>query len=260
VRAPCSPRSASCRRLPEALTEDALLGGRVRLKQPADGYRVAIDPVLLAAFVPARADESVLDVGAGVGAAALCLAWRVPGCRVTGIELQTPLVELARENAQLNGVADRVTFLEGDLLRPPARLPQGSFDHVMANPPYLVAEDASTSPHPVKAAATVEGEARLADWIEFCLAMAKPRGSVTLIHRADRIDAVLAGLHGRAGDIVLFPLWPAEGKEAKRVLIRARKGAAGPCRFTPGLVLHEPGGGYSAAAEAILREGKALQV
>ncbi len=258
--APCSPTPGSCRRLPDALTQDSLLGGRVRLNQPAEGYRVAIDPVLLAAAVPALPGDQVLDVGSGSGAAALCLAYRVAGCRVTGIELQSPLVRLANDNAALNLMQDRVAFIEGDLLRPPPGLVPGAFAHAMANPPQLAADRAVSSPASSKAVATVEGEARLASWIGFCLAMVRQRGSITLIHRADRLDALLAVLHKRAGAIVVFPLWPtADGRDAKRVLVQARKGSDAPMRLAAGLLLHGPDGGYTKAADAVLREGAALE-
>ncbi len=120
-----------------AITEDGLLDGRVKLCQPKKGYRVAIDSVFLAAAVPAIAGERVLDVGAGTGAASLCLAWRVPRCRVSGIEVQPDMARLASHNIGLNGFTGRVDVMTGDLTRPPMRLAPGSFDHVMANPPYI---------------------------------------------------------------------------------------------------------------------------
>ena len=243
----------------ESLTEDMLLGGRVRLAQPAEGYRAAIDPVLLAAAIPARADDEVLDVGAGAGAASLCLAARVPGCRVTGLERAPWLARLATENAAASGLQDRVAFVAGDLLDPPAGVVAGRFAQVMANPPYMPAARASP-PHPAKEAATVEGAADLARWIEFCLRMVRPRGAVTLIHRADRLDELLAALQGRAGRIVVFPLWPSAGRDAKRVILQARKGIAGPTRLAAGLALHDPSGGYTAEAEAVLRHGKGLEL
>ncbi len=242
------------------MTADALLGGRVRLTQLAAGYRVAIDPVLLAASVPAREGEHVLDVGTGVGAAALCLARRVPGCRIAGLELQRAMVRLANDNAALNGLEDRVVVMEGDLLRPPPRLAPGSFDHVMTNPPHLEPGHGTASPSPGKQAAHVEGEAQLGAWIAFCLRMVQPKGSVTVIHRADRLDAVLAAFHRKAGEIVVFPLWPADGRSAKRVIVRARKDIETPTRLSGGLVLHRPDGGFTAAAEAVLREGAALEL
>lgn len=238
-------------------SEDTLLGGRVRLRQPLSGYRAAIDPVLLAAAVPASPADTVLDIGCGVGAAALCLALRA-GCRVTGIEAQRDLVRLAGDNIGLNDLDGRVLVMEGDILRPPPRLEPGSFPHVMANPPFLEARAASLPPHAGKAAANVEGEADLAAWVRFALAMARPKGSITLIHRADRLEQLLAQLSGRTGEIVVFPLWAGRDKPAKRIIIRTRKGVATPTRLTPGLVLHEADGRYTAAADAVLRGGAAL--
>ncbi|MDE2228646.1 MAG: methyltransferase [Alphaproteobacteria bacterium] len=245
---------------PLPVTDDALLGGRVKLLQPLAGYRVAIDPVLLAAAVPTTGTDTVLDLGCGVGAAALCLAVRVPGCRVTGIEAQRDLVRLAGENAARNGVADRVTIMAGDISHPPPRLEPGSFAHVMANPPYMEAVAASPSPVPGKSTATVEGAADLAVWVRFALVMVRPRGSVTFIHRADRIEQLLAQLAGRAGEIAVLPLWPGAGKPAKRVIVQARKDVATPTRLLPGLVLHEADGRFTAAADAVLRDAAALML
>lgn len=240
------------------VTGDRLLGGRVRLDQPAAGYRAAIDPVLLAAAVEARAGERVLDLGAGVGAASLCLAARVPGVLVTGIELQADLAGLAGANAARSGLADRVRVLAGDLRDPPAGLDHGSFDHVIANPPYLKAGAHTPPPDRGRAAAHGEGEADLAAWIAGCHRMVRPRGSVTLIHRADRFDELVALLRPRFGDVTLFPLWPRAGEPARRILVRARRDARGPARLCAGLVLHGPGGEFTARTEAILRDADAL--
>ncbi|MGD9617361.1 MAG: tRNA1(Val) (adenine(37)-N6)-methyltransferase [Alphaproteobacteria bacterium] len=233
----------------------------MRLRQPRDGARTAIDPIFLAAAVPAGPGQVVLDIGCGSGAASLCLAARVPECRVVGLELQTDLTLLADDNIAINGMTGRVCVLAGDLLRPPPGLVPGSFDHVMANPPFLERGRASPPPNPAKAAAAIEGEAGLGDWVRFAVTMARPKGSITFVHRADRIDALLgylAGGAGRAGGIVVFPLWPAAGRDAGRVLVRARKQTAAPARLAAGLVLHEADGRFTAAAEAILRGGAVL--
>jgi len=243
---------------PGGITEDHLVGGRVVLRQPAEGFRAAIDPVLLAASCPATTGENVLELGAGTGAATLCLAQRVPGLRITGLERQRDLVRLASENAVLNRVADRVSFIIGDILSPPPRLSPGGFDHVIANPPFLEAGTASRSPRSGRAAAAIEGDADLASWVRLALAMVHARGTVTVIHRADRLEAVLTEFAGRAGEIVIFPLWSGVGKPAKRVLIRARKATRTPTRLDWGLVLHGPDGGYTAEADAVLRHGAAL--
>lgn len=246
----------------EAVTDkaDSLLGGQIGLYQPRGGYRVAVDPVLLAASVPAASTERLLDIGTGTGAAALCFAHRAPGAQVTGLELQADMTALARRNVELNDMKGRVAILEGDLLRPPRELEGGGFDHVIANPPYLPAHRADPPPDGSKAAANVEGEAALADWADFAIRMAKPKGGVTFIHRADRLDELLALFQGRAGGIVVFPLWPKKGREAKRILVRARPGVKTPMRLSAGLVLHEEDGGYSKDALSILRDGEALSL
>ena len=243
-----------------SVTEDLLLGGRVRLRQPAEGYRVAIDPVFLAAATPARDGETVLDVGSGVAAAALCLVARVPGVRVFGLEVQPALAALARDNVQLNGAVGRIDVMTGNLLRPPPRLAPGSFHHVMTNPPFLTAEQADPPPQDGKARANVEADADLAAWLRFCVNMLRPKGTLSLVHRADRLDDLLRQLAGRVGDIAVFPLWPRADRPAKRVILRARKGTNGPTQLLPGMVLHEADGPYTQAAEAVLRHALAVDI
>ena len=143
--------------LPPGLTEDRLLGGRVVLRQPIDGLRATIDPVLMAAAVPAQPGETVLEIGTGTGAAAMCLATRCPGVRVTGIDIQRDLVRLLGDNATLNRLNDQVEGMVGDIRNPPPRLSPGSYDHIMANPPYLEAGAGTLPPNPGKAQAVSEG-------------------------------------------------------------------------------------------------------
>jgi len=247
------------------VTEDALLDGRLRLRQPARGYRVAIDPVLLAAAVPAGPGERLLDLGCGAGAAALCLLARVPGAWAVGLERDPVLAALANENATLNGMGQRFEAVVGDVREPPwprdAPGFDGGFDHVLCNPPHQAEASGTPSPDARRAAATRESGAGLADWIAAALALVRRKGSVTFIHRADRLDALLAGLHSGAGETVVFPLWPGPAESdapAKRVIVRARKGVAGPGRLARGLVLHGPGGAYTPEAEAVLRHAQAL--
>ena len=239
-----------------ATTADSLLGGKVIFYQPADGYRAAIDPVLLAAAVPARAGDRVLDLGAGAGAASLCLARRVPECRVTGLEIDPALVSIARTNAAENGFGDRIDVLAGNVAAPPADLRPGSFEAVMLNPPYRAEDSGTPSPDAMKQRANEEGEADLGVWLGAALDMVRAKGYIVVVHRADRLDAIVSLLHGKAGELTILPLWPKAGKPAKRVIVRARKGTG--AALLPGLVLHEADGRYTAAAEAVLRDGAAL--
>lgn len=236
----------------DADSEDALLGGRVRLRQPRDGYRAAIDPVLLAAAVPLRAGDRVLDLGCGAGAVFLCLAARQPELAITAVERDPAVAALARGNAALNGFADRVEVVEADVAALPAAWGRGGFDHVVSNPPYLPPERADPSLRPGRAAAGVEAGSDLADWVACARRCLRHKGRLTLVHRADRLGELLAALDG-FGEVVVFPLWPRPGRDAARVIVTARKGLRTPLRLAPGLVLHADDGGYTEAADAALR-------
>jgi tRNA1(Val) A37 N6-methylase TrmN6 len=184
----------------------------------------------------------------------------VPGVRIVGLDSDRALVRIAAENARSNGMSERVEFFLGDLLAPPIRLTPASFDHVMVNPPFIAAGTGNPPPDSAKAAATMEDGATLSEWLRFCLLMVRPRGTVSLVHRTDRLDALLAGLVGKVGDLTIFPLWPSgDGKTpAKRVIVSGRRGSAGALILKPGLVLHEPDGRFTASANRVLRHGEAL--
>jgi len=241
-------------------SEDHLLGGRVRLRQPRDGYRAAIDPVLLAAAVEAKPGAVVLDAGLGAGAVALCLLARRPDLRLIGIESDPATAAIARVNAAANDVADRLDVRCGTLEAVAMAMTDAgeSVDGVVTNPPYLSAAAADASPTPGRQRSNVESVA-LSTWIAACARPLRMKGVLTLIHRADRLDDVILALH-RAGcaEVAVLPLWPRADVEARRVLVRGRKGIAGPARLLPGLVLHQADGRFTAAAEAILRDGTAL--
>jgi tRNA1(Val) A37 N6-methylase TrmN6 len=232
-----------------------LLGGRVRLAQPAEGYRVAIDPILLAAAVSARAGDSVLDAGCGTGAAALCLAARLPKCMVTGVEFDAELAALARSNVAANGLEERVVIVECSL-----EAYAGAFDQVMTNPPFYEADRHTRSPKATRAAAHGEAGLDLPGWIEATSRLLTPGGRLTLIHRADRLGDILRVFEGRFGAAVVFPLWPRAGVEAKRVLVSAIKGRRTLPRLLPGLILHRDDGAYTAETEAILRDAAPLDL
>ena len=245
------------------VTDDALLGGRVRLLQPRRGYRAAVDAVLLAAAVPATASQWILDVGCGVGAATFCLLARLASAgltdvRAVGLELQDSFVDLARCNAERNSFAGLFEARQADVATPPTDL--GVFDHVLSNPPYLPAARADPSPDSSKALATVESTADLTAWIGFCLQSLRPHGTLSLVHRADRQAEIIGLLRPRATDIVVLPLLPRPGAAPKRLILRARLGIGGHVRHLPGLVLHPAGGGYTPETEAILRDARPLDL
>ena len=241
-------------------TEDTLLDGRVRFRQPRSGYRAAIDTVLLAAAVPARAGERVADLGAGAGGASLALLARLSGVHVTGLEADAGMAALYDANGALNGFGDAMAAVIGNIAAPPAAIADGAFDHVMMNPPYQDKASGNVSPNAAKRRANAETDAGLDAWVGGAQRALKAKGYLTLVHRADRLDDIIAALAPGFGGITVFPLWPAEGVPAKRVIVRARKGVRTPAALLAGLVLHEGDGGYTPAADAVLRGRAALSL
>jgi FkbM family methyltransferase len=249
------------------LTDDAFLGGILQILQPKEGYRSGIDAVLLAAAAPVRASrkERVLDVGAGVGVVGLSVARRAPRADVTLVEREPPLAGLARNNIERNGLDARVRVVQADVSRrlddlPALRADAESFDHVLANPPYNPEGAGTISVEALKAAANVMPGGNLARWARFMAAMARPGGSATMIHRADAVGEVLSAFAGRFGGLVVFPLYPREGKSAIRVLVQGTKGSNAPVELRPGLVLHDAGNRFRPEVEAVLRHGAGLSL
>lgn len=240
-------------------TWDDFMGGAVRLLQHRSGYRVAMDTVLLQAAVPARSGQTVLEGGVGSAGAALCLARRIKGVKVEGVDIQADMLALARQNIVANQLEDFVRVFDGNIKD---LATHGSdYDHVMINPPYLEKGAGHPPGTNTKSLAHVNSSAVLRDWLRFAVHHTKARGSVTIIYRADQIDKVIAGLAGKVGDIRIFPLWPKFGKRAKRVIVQGLKGSKGSAVFLPGMVLHgDSGERYSLQAEDILRRGAGLDL
>lgn len=238
------------------IREDTLLGGRVRFFQPEYGYRVGIDPVILASAVPGTHVRRVLDVGSGTGAAALCLLARLPLEHISGIEWNAAYVALSQDSMKINGYDAVSNMVCADLREKPKEIPGSTFDVVITNPPYHTT--GTRSPDRGRSAAHME-DIPLEQWIDFCLRCLRPGGVFVIIHRADRLEALLHSLRGRAGAIEVISLWPRAGVEAKRIIIRAKKGSTSPVKVVFGLVLHSSNGpDFTVAAQKILREGKSL--
>jgi len=241
-------------------TQGSLLDGRLTFRQPATGYRTAIDPVLLAAAVPARAGDQIFEKGIGAGAAALCLLARVPGCTIIGEETDPVAAALASDNATANGMDGRLVVRSPAAGQDTLAADRQAFDHLMSNPPFWEAGSGNRSPHPAKAAAHHEGHIGIDRWVADLCRNGKRRASITMIYPAARAAVLITALSPLAGDLCLYPLWPKRGRPAKRLLVQARVGGKGPAHVLPGLVLHAEDGQFTEEAEAVLRGGQAIDL
>ncbi|MDA0785137.1 MAG: methyltransferase [Proteobacteria bacterium] len=241
-----------------AETTDRLLGGRVEIRQPGSGFRVSVDAVLLAAAISLGRGERALDVGCGAGGATLCLASRLPYAELLGIDRDARMTACLQANISANNFTDRVAAETLDVAGGVPGHMRGAFDQVFSNPPYMPPHraDARTVGDAVSAA-TIES-VPFADWLAFMVACCKPKGRLTIVHRADRLEELLAVVAEVAGEIKVLPIWPRAEAPAKRVIITARTGVQTPTELCPGLVLHAPGGGYTPIARSIIEEGEAL--
>ena len=244
-------------------TDDDFLGGRIRLRQPRTGYRAGVDPVLLAASIPARAGQSVLELGTGTGVALLCLMARVPGLDGVGLERDARLAALAAENAVTNGIAAHI--VEADLQAMPEELRTRSFDHVLANPPFFDRSGGSPAQEATREGGRGE-ETPLSAWTEAGIRRLKPGGVLSMIQRIERLPELLGCLDHRLGDITVLPFSARQGRPAKLFILRAKKGARGPFRLLPPFVLHSgpahvaDGDDYTPETTSILRNAAPLDL
>lgn len=245
----------------EALSHDAFLGGRLRIAQPRTGYRAGVDPVLLAASVPIHAGQTLLDLGCGSGIAALCVAARVPGVTLAGLEIQPAYAALARRNSAANGLA--LAVFEGDVAVMPTALRARQFDHVIANPPYFDRTRSTAAEDTDRERAM--GEALpLADWVRAAARRTHSGGTVTFIQRAERLSDLLTAMTAHLGSIEMLPLIPRRGRAARLILVRGRKGGRAALRLHDGWLLHagdtheRDGEDYTAATSDVLRNAAAL--
>ena len=228
-------------------TYDAFLGGRLHLHQT--GYKATNDAVFVAAAVPACAGQSVLDVGCGTGAVGLCLAARVPGIQLTGLDKDLQMLACAKENSEINHIPAQ--WVAGDVQKSQT-LKGLQFDHVVSNPPYFAHQ-----PPRQQYAQAAHTDVPLAVWLDFCVKHIRPKGTLTLIHRTESVAEILACLQGRVGRLTVFPLWAKDGQPSKRSLIQGVLGSKQPFVLSPGLVLHNSKG-FTEAAEQIMRAGAFL--
>jgi tRNA1(Val) A37 N6-methylase TrmN6 len=249
--------------MPAEVTENAVLGGKLRLKQPRGGHRVGHDAILLAAACPARAGECVVDLGAGVGAAGLALALRVDGTKVRLVEVDAGLARLAAENVQLNGLGARVSSVVLDVAAPArafaaAGLGPESVARVLMNPPFNDPVRQRVSPDRQRRLAHARPDGTLPAWTKTATRLLRPRGTLTMIWRADGLGEVLQALVPAFGAATVLPVHPRQDEAAVRVLVRATKASRAPLVLLPGFVLNDRSGRPTAQAESVLREGAAL--
>ena len=251
-----------------ATTDDVFLGGALRLQQPASGYRAGLDAVLLAAACPVTAGSAArcLDCGAGVGTVGLALARRVADARVTLIERDPALADLAKRNAAANGLTDRCRVISDDLMRPLSQIAAlvgeaGTFDHVLANPPYYAHGDGTRARDRLKDGSHAMQAGSLEDWARFAAAMTRDGGSLTLIHRPDALPEILPALQRRFGRVLILPLHPRAGAPASRMIIQGLKASRAALQILAGHVLHaEDAHSFTPEFDAILRHGAALEL
>ncbi len=245
-----------------ALTDDAILNGRLRLWQPRRGHRFGHDAILLAAAVPARPGQRAAEFGAGVGAASLALLARVPQLSITLIERDADLCALAQRNIERNGFSDSAQAVQLDVTATShafaaAGLAAGAFDHVLMNPPFNDPRHQS-SPDASRRAAHAGDAALPGRWLAGACGLLRAGGQVTLIWRADGLADILAALAHDFGDIAVTPVYPAPCRAAIRTIVRAAKAGRGPLALLPPLTLNGRDGRPSAEAERILRQGEPL--
>lgn len=237
------------------MTEDSVYQGRVRLVQPEQGFRAGTDSLLLAAAVACKPGGEALELGCGCGGALLPAAYRMGDVRFSGVDMVRTTVILAQRGVTLNGFDGRVVVHEGEASAW-VRDHENRFDLVFANPPYFEPGRIS-APGEGKTEAYIE-TLDLAGWVKAMAFAAKPRAPIVMIHRAAELARILTAFDRQTGEITVLPVASKPGEEARRVLVRGRKGLKrGPVRLLAPLVTHLADGSASPALEAV-RRGEAI--
>jgi tRNA1(Val) A37 N6-methylase TrmN6 len=246
---------------PPKIIETALQRGRIKLLQPEKGFHAGFDTVFLSAAPVLKPHDKILDAGCGIGSAGLCLFLREKSIHLTGVDIQQELIDLAHHNARMNEVSESCRFFAADIATEKV-IEDNFFDHVIINPPYLRGESHMASPNKIKAIANGESAygVTIKDWVKYAHRKLKQGKSLSMIHRADRLDEIVSVMTARRwfGSLVIYPLIPRAGDDAKRVIVTARKERYAPTRLMHGMVIHKSDGSYTADAAKVLEKSAAL--
>jgi len=241
-------------------SHDGFLGGKLRLRQPRDGFRSGHDAVLLAASADPPQNGHVAELGSGAGVASLCFLARRHDAHITGIEFDSELVALAQANAAANRLDERAHFRAGDVAGAfgDLHIVANSFDEVIANPPFHDAGSVPDIDHEGKARAYIGEAGTLDNWVKCACALTRAGGYISFVHRADALDRLLTVMHKRLGDLRVLPIMPKPQQAATRVIVRGKRDARAPVTLLPPLILQDDEARPSEMAEAVLRYGAAL--
>ena len=242
----------------DSYTLDMILGGQLHLAQPEKGFRFGTDSILAAAAVPVKPGNSILDMGCGVGVIAACVGVRCPETDITAVDVSDNMVQFARWNVIAQNLTDRISVIRGNIASALPNIADGTFDHVVFNPPYFECDQHQSAHGDGRKLARQGGGIPLALWFKAARRYVRPGGSITLVLRASRMAEILKHISIGAGSIEVFPFLPKSGNRAKTIIVRAFKGSNGPLVLNAGVVLHNDDGSPTREADRLLRDGHSL--
>lgn len=246
----------------EEFTKDAIMGGKIIIKQPSKGYRVGIDAILLASLVEANDGDKVLDMGAGVGSISLCLLKRLPLLNVTSIEKNTVYFNTSKENKDINTFAQHYTPILFDIVdyknssNVHKELKEAFFDVIVSNPPYYCADSNNISPSPLKKVANTESSAKLQDFINAAYYFLKHQGSLYMIHNSNRLSEIVnLATSNKWGGITVYPIYSFVNSKALRVIIKMQKLSKAETIIENPIIVHNQDKSYTKTIKLIIEEG-----
>jgi tRNA1Val (adenine37-N6)-methyltransferase len=230
----------------QPLTRDTFFNGGLRLKQHRFGYRFSIDAVILAGSLRPRSGARVVDLGTGCGVIPLILAFRHPGVRVWGIELQEPLATLAAENVRANGMTPHVTVLRADLRDIGSNDVGGPVDWVVSNPPYRRGRTGRVNPEAQRALARHELAMTLSDLVGAARRLLRNGGRFVTIYAAERITDLLFQMRSALIEPkCLRSIHSGRKSKARLILVEGVKNGGPGVTVAAPLVVYNDDGSYS---------------